>query len=222
MVSEEEWAWIEAHAEGDFDHLLLASSVPFLLGSGLHHLEAWNEAICDGVWGSWAARVGERFRRVAVLDHWASFQRSFRRLAELLEALATGRLGKAPKSVLLLSGDVHHSYLAEVGFPRGSGATSAVRQIVCSPFRKELSPREKQTMRFANSHLGTAIGRALARLAGCPPPRIAWRVVGDASYRNHVATLDISHSGVDLMVETTSGSDWRAPQLRTEFSERLC
>jgi hypothetical protein len=28
--------------KGDFDHLLLGTSLPALLGPGVHHLEAWN------------------------------------------------------------------------------------------------------------------------------------------------------------------------------------
>src|SRR3712207_8062569 len=38
-------------------------------------------------------------------------------------------------SIVTLSGDVHHAYLAEVAYPRGSGVRSAVWQAVCSPFR---------------------------------------------------------------------------------------
>ena len=221
MVDDEEWAWIEEHASGDFDHLLLASSVPFLLGPGLHHLEAWNEAVCDGAWGRWVARLGERLRRIAVLDHWASFQASLRRVTALLEAAATGRLGAPPRSLLLLSGDVHHSYLAEVGFRVGTGARSAVWQVVCSPYRKELAPREKLTMRFANSRAGEAIGCLLARLVGSADQRIRWRIVGDPSYENHVATLDLAPGRAELLIETTAGSDWRRPELGREFEHLL-
>ena len=37
---------------------LVATSLPLLLAPGLHHLEAWNEAVCDGAWGGSAARAG--------------------------------------------------------------------------------------------------------------------------------------------------------------------
>jgi PhoD-like phosphatase len=50
MVDVEERRWIEDHASGGFDHLVLGSSLPVLLGPGMHHLQAWNEAICAGVW----------------------------------------------------------------------------------------------------------------------------------------------------------------------------
>jgi len=43
MVDGGEWRWIAEQATGDRDHLLLASSVPFVLTPGLHHLEEWIE-----------------------------------------------------------------------------------------------------------------------------------------------------------------------------------
>ena len=57
MCDEEDWDWIVEHAEGDFDHLLIATTVPFLLSPGFHHLEAWNERLCDGAWGGLVARA---------------------------------------------------------------------------------------------------------------------------------------------------------------------
>ena len=64
--------------------------MPFLLAPGLHHVEAFDEALTDGAWGPVGAWLGERLRRVAVMDHWASFQRTFRRLAELIDDVAHG------------------------------------------------------------------------------------------------------------------------------------
>ena len=59
MVDDDEWRWIAEHVRGDFDHLLLGTSLPILLSPAMHHLEAWNEAVCDGAWGGLAARAGE-------------------------------------------------------------------------------------------------------------------------------------------------------------------
>ena len=55
MCDDEVWDWIVDHAEGDFDHLLIGTTVPFLLSPGFHHLEAWNERLCDGAWGGLVA-----------------------------------------------------------------------------------------------------------------------------------------------------------------------
>ena len=96
IFDDHEWEWISSHAQGGFDHLLLATSDPFLLAPGLHHAEAWNESVCDGAWGSHAAELGERLRRGLDFDHWGAFNFSFERLSELLEEVGSGRRGEPP------------------------------------------------------------------------------------------------------------------------------
>ena len=59
MVDEDEWEFVAEQARGDVRHLLLASSVPVLLGGGINDLQAWNERICDGAWGRLSARLGD-------------------------------------------------------------------------------------------------------------------------------------------------------------------
>ena len=59
---------------GDFDHLLIATSLPLMLAPGMHQLEAWNEAVCAGAWGGLAARAGEKIRQALDLEHWAAFR----------------------------------------------------------------------------------------------------------------------------------------------------
>lgn len=221
MIDGGEWDWVTAHATGEFDHLLIASSVPFFLPPGLHHAEAWNEAVTDGAWGARAARIGERIRLAAVMDHWASFQRSFRRIGELVEDVASGRLGPPPASVVMLSGDVHHCYIAELGFRSDAGASAPVWQCVCSAYRKDLAPHEKAAMKVGNSRVGELIARLLARSAGVPRPRVGWRVVHEPSYENQVATLRLEPGRASVRVETTAGADWRTPTLETVFDQRL-
>ena len=55
MVDAEEWDCIGEWTRGDFDHLLLGTSLPAFLGRGMHFLEAWNEAVTDGAWGRLAS-----------------------------------------------------------------------------------------------------------------------------------------------------------------------
>jgi hypothetical protein len=52
MVDAEEWAWVSEKATGGFDHLLIGTSLPLLLGPGMPHLQSWNERLCYGVWGN--------------------------------------------------------------------------------------------------------------------------------------------------------------------------
>jgi hypothetical protein len=48
MVSADEFAWISEQVDGDYDHLLLGTSLPWLLPRALHDLEAWNEVMAAG------------------------------------------------------------------------------------------------------------------------------------------------------------------------------
>ena len=221
LVQDEEWAWIREQASAPARHLLIASSVPFMLAPGLHHAEAFDDALTDGAWGRLGAIVGEKVRRVTVMDHWASFQRTFHKLADLLDDVAHGRAGEAPSSIVMLSGDVHHCYLAEVGFRHGTGARSRVWQAVCSAFRKELAPEEKRVIAFGHSVVAERLARRLARGAGVEPLPLDWRVVEEPAYANQVATLSLDGDHASLAVEAIADGDWRDPRLETAFTREL-
>jgi hypothetical protein len=222
ILDEEEWEWLEGHLEGDFDHLLLATSDPFLLAPGLHHLERWGEALCAGAWGSRFAEWGEKLRQGLDFDHWAAFGASFERLARLIERTGSGAYGAAPASITVLSGDVHHAYLAEVAFPRSSEVQSAVWQAVCSPFRNALDDRERRVVAAGNTKAGAAIGRALARLAGVRSEPIRWRLVNGPTFDNQVATLTIEGREATMKLERTVGDpDTDHRELHTSFERRL-
>jgi hypothetical protein len=222
MVTDDEWEWIVDRASGEFDHLLLASSVPMFLSPGLHYGEALDEVAADGRWGSRAARLAEQARQKGVMDHWASFGRSFDRLVTLLKDVSTGRRGAPPASVVMLSGDVHHCYIAEVAFRRGSGGRSAIWQCVCSAYRKNLLRRERLVMQIANSRVGGAIMRAVAAAGGVRQRSdVAWRLVHRPRYHNQVATLELRGRAARVKVETTDGSHWREPKLRLAFEQTL-
>ena len=60
MVDDDEWDWICERLVGDHDHLVIGTSLPLLLGQGMHYLEAWNEAVCDGAWGAWRRASARR------------------------------------------------------------------------------------------------------------------------------------------------------------------
>jgi hypothetical protein len=207
---------------GDFDHLLFATTDPVLLAPGLQYAEAWNEAVCDGVWGGWAAALGEKLRRALDFDHWAAFHASFEKLERLLQDLGRGERGRPPASIVLLSGDVHHAYLAEVGFRRDAEVRSAVYQAVCSPFRNALEGRERQAIRFALTPAGVAISRGLARAAGAREPELRWRFVEGPFFDNQVATIEIEARRATIKLEKTVGdrrSDERS--LETVFERQL-
>ncbi len=222
IFDDHEWDWIVDACRGDFDHLLLATTDPVLLAPGLHYLEAWNEAVCDGAWGGWATALGEKLRRALDFDHWAAFNGSFEKLERLLQELGRGERGRPPASIVVLSGDVHHAYLAEVAFRRDADVRSAVYQAVCSPFRNALDSHERHMIRFALTRTGLAIGRALARAAGARDPQIRWRFVEGPFFDNQVATIEIVGRRARIKLEKTIGephADQRS--LETVFERRL-
>ncbi len=59
MLSEAEFDWIEEQLTGDYEHLLIGTSLPWLLPRAFHDIEAWNELLCDGHRGA-AGRRGLR------------------------------------------------------------------------------------------------------------------------------------------------------------------
>ena len=219
MLDEEEWRWVEEHAAGDFDHLLLGTSLPAFLGCAMHELEAWSEAVCDGAWGRTAARAGEVIRRALDLEHWAAFRGSFERLVALLEHVASGP--DAPGSIVVLSGDVHHAYLARVRFAANAGVRSQVYQAVCSPLRNPLDARERRVIRLGGSRLVARAGRALARAAGVPPPPVRWDLQGGGPwFENQIATIDLDGRRAVLRIDRTTG-DADAPRLECVLDRRL-
>ena len=221
MVDDDEWDWICERLVGGHDHLVIGTSLPFLLGYGLHYIEAWSEAVCDGAYGGWAASLGEKVRRALDLEHWAAFGASFERLAQRIQEVGAGLHGDPPASIVLLSGDVHHAYLAQVAFHRDAGVRSAVYQAVCSPFRNPLDNRERRTIRFGASRTGHAIGRLLARTAGVGDPPIRWRIDDGPWFDNQVGTLELHGRKAHIRIERTLPHEWDDPQLHTCLDRQL-
>jgi hypothetical protein len=214
MADDAEWEWVTESVSGDWDHLVLATSLPLLLPRGIHAIEAWNEAVCAGVWGNRFARVGERVRRAVDLEHWAAFGRSFAKFERLLTGLATGTYGKAPASVIVISGDVHHSYLAAVEFPPGTSPRSAVYQAVCSPIQNVMSQSLQREHRLATSRAGTLAGAALARLAGAGRSAIRWRVTQGPWFYNMLCALEFSGRAARVRFDRAVSAESGDPRLQ--------
>jgi hypothetical protein len=200
MLAPSEMKWLDAQLQGgDIDHLLFGTSLPFLLSRGLHHLEAWNEAVAHGAWGDQLARWGERVRRAVDLEHWAAFEESFAEVARMVVDLADGNRGAPPGTITFLSGDVHHSYVAEAQHQ----SRTRILQAVCSPIRNPL-PR---AMRFATAisayGLAAPLGTMAARSAKVPDPPFHWGNLAGPWFDNNIATLRAV--GRDLEMEWHTG-----------------
>jgi len=188
MIDDDEWDWIVEHSRGAFDHVVIASTLPVFLPTGIHHLQAWNEALCAGRWGRLAADLSERLRRAVDLEHWAAFNRSFEQLCDWLRTLACGTDGaEPPATVLLLGGDVHCSSIAEVDL--GAGPSCRVHQLVCSPYRNPLSAKERRVVQATGSRVSELLFSRLARLAGVPSPSASWTPTRRATFDNGLGEL---------------------------------
>ena len=205
ILDSQEWAWFDGVARGDVDHLLIGTSLPYLLPRGLHELELWNEAVADGRWGRLAARAGERLRQALDLEHWAAFRASFDAMSDVLAEVSTGRRGAPPATVVFLSGDVHYSYLMRARLP-AVGQRSAIFQAVCSPIRNPLPRAIRYVMIVASFGVAGVVGRVLARLAGLRKQPLRWELAHGPMFDNALATLDLDGRDATLRWETAQPS----------------
>lgn len=198
LLDDAEMAWLDGRMRGGVRHLLVATSLPFLLPMGLHHVEAWDEAVSEGAWGKLPARAAEKLRQALDLEHWGAFQQSFQKVAAMAADVADGNRGPAPETVTFLSGDVHFSYVAEV--ERSSG--SRIVQAVCSPIRNPL-PRIMRSLSAVLSYgLGAAAGALAARSAKVPDPPFRWKGIRGPWFDNNLAFLEVAPEGLKLWWQT--------------------
>jgi len=222
MVDEQEWAWIDEQARGDVDHLLIASSLPVLLPVALHHIEGWNEAVCEGAWGRRLAGMGERVRQAADLEHWAAFRASFNALTSLASDVASVSRGMPPAMVCFLSGDVHFSYLAQATGSQSAPGDGKIFQVVCSPMRNPVKRSIQVLDRITGTKLARRVWGAVARTAGVPNPAIDWRTRKGPWFANSVATLELAGRTARLTIQSAvPGDPGEAPRLETVYSDEL-
>ncbi|HEX5763419.1 MAG TPA: alkaline phosphatase D family protein [Solirubrobacterales bacterium] len=221
MFDDEVWDWIVDHTNGDFDHLLISTTVPYLLSPAFHHLEAWNERLCDGACGGLAAKASEKLRRALDFDHWAAFETSFHRMRKLLEEVGSGERGKPPASIVILSGDVHHAYLFDVAFRKDVGMKSHVVQAVCSPYRNPLDDKERRVVRFGFTRGAELLARGLAKLTGAPDPGIRWRRLEGPYFDNQVATVRLDGREALVRLDKTVAGEEDEKRLEKTFERRI-
>ena len=211
MLDEDEMQWLDEQMTGDCSHLLIGTSLPFLLPMGLHHLEASSEAIAGGVWTERSAQVAEKVRRAMDLEHWAAFQNGFQRVCAMAVETAQGRRGRPPGSIVFLSGDVHHSYIAEADWAHDT----RLLQFVCSPIRNPL-PRVVRAANVVASHrLAGIVGAPLATRAEVPSPPFGWRTVAGPWYDNNIAIMRLHDDEIRVSwwTGTVHGHDHDRPRL---------
>ncbi|MEU2158162.1 alkaline phosphatase D family protein [Streptomyces sp. NPDC019396] len=197
----------EAGTPGPYDHLLIGTSLPWLLPPAIHDAESWNAALCRGERGPRWARFAEDLRRRADLEHWAAFPASFDELTRLIAEVGSGP--GAPATVCVLSGDVHHAYVAEPVWPDG-GPDSRVLQLTCSPVHNAIHASVRMGFRFGWSRAGRRLGHALARHGRAGRPVIDWERTGGPWFGNQLMTLALRGRAADLRLEQAQAFGKRA------------
>jgi len=187
------------------EHLVLVSSLPTYVPGGLHDLQVWNEALCNGAWGRHFVRVGERMRRSLDLEDWPAFSHSFSRLTELLVAIATD--AHAPSTICLIAGDIHFSYVAPIALDQRQHVKSKVHQIAISPIRNVLVPRDRRVLRFGVSRIGRFIARLLRRTARGPETGATWHSGEGPIFDNALGSLRFDRNAASLLIERAKASD---------------
>ena len=191
MLDDDELAWLDEQMTGDLDHLFVGTSLPFLLPPGLHDAEAISESFARPDRSQPVHRATEALRQLVDLEHWGAFQSGFTEVFDLVMSVARGERGTAPGTITFLSGDVHHSYVAEVTDPASHGARSRIVQAVCSPIRNPM-PR---ALRVLMSQMAKGLVRPMrwlaARTDGVPELRYPWELTEGPWFDNNLAMAQV-------------------------------
>jgi hypothetical protein len=131
-------------------------------------------------------------RQLVDLEHWAAFEDGFLEVFDMVMRTARGERGPAPATITFLSGDVHHSYVAEVVDAERHGASSRIVQAVCSPIRNPMSPRLRAAVSVLSRKVaGTAVRRLARWSAKVPDPAYPWALTHGPWYDNNLAVVAV-------------------------------
>ncbi|MGE2731731.1 alkaline phosphatase D family protein [Mycolicibacterium vaccae] len=199
MIGDCEFEWFEEQVAGcldSVDHVVIGSSLPWLLPPLIGDLQTVNEIDADksGVRG----QLAEKVRQGADFEHWPAFIKSFLRLSEVIRKAAT-QPERGPATVSVLSGDVHHSYAARADFTEATKAR--VHQLVCSPVHNYVPIFVRPAFRLGWSPRMARLSRRWARRHGSPPLPMSWRNLSGPLFGNTIATLSIDGRSAEVWFE---------------------
>ncbi|MGE2713596.1 alkaline phosphatase D family protein [Mycolicibacterium litorale] len=205
MIGEREFAWLEAQAADGIeqvDHLVLGSSVPWLMPPALSDMQTVNEIAADRP--GWRGVPAEKLRQAADLEHWPAFVKSFLRLTTMIRRAATHPDG--PATVTVLSGDVHHSYAAKATLTGAGDDAATVHQLVCSPVHNYVPAYVKPAFKLGWSRRLAPIMRRWARRHGSPELTVSWTNTAGPVFGNTIATLMLSGRDAEVLFEQPDAS----------------
>ncbi|TDQ00212.1 hypothetical protein EV186_10273 [Labedaea rhizosphaerae] len=206
MIGEEEFRWLEDQVDGGYDHLLVGTSLPWLMPNALSHLQSLNEAAARK--GGLVGRIAEWVRQTGDLEHWPAFRASFERLGRLLRTA-----GDHAAAVAVLSGDVHHAYVARARYQDEPKAP--VHQLTCSPIHNTVPWYMRLVFRAGWWAPPAKVTRWWARRRGIDTDAIDLQRVSGPHFGNALMTVKVSgrQAWAELEQSTRAGlrTTMRAP-----------
>lgn len=203
MLGNREFRWLEDQFDDvtELDHVVLGSSLPWLLPPAIGDAQTVNEIAADRT--GWRGKLAEQLRQAADFEHWPAFMSSWLRLTELIVTVASAP-ARGPATVTVLSGDVHHSYAARVDVPGRD--TARVHQLVCSPVHNYVPAFVKPVFKLGWSRRAATITRRWARRHGSPELPVTWRNLSGPLFGNTIAVLTLSGRDAEVLFEQPRGS----------------
>ena len=192
MVSDTEFDWITERvlAPGEVDHVLIGTSIPWLLPQVISDLQAASEKAARA--GGRLGRAAEWLRQEADLEHWPAFGHSFNRLADLLRDIGRAHTGRlAPATATVLSGDVHHSYAARAFVHGHTTGETGIYQLTCSPVHNVVPGFMRVLFTVSWSRLLARASTRWSRNTGAERAGVAWEKCTGPLFGNLIATLEL-------------------------------
>ena len=119
--------------------------------------------------------------------------------------------GDPPGTICVLSGDVHHAYVAQARWTDASVRTP-IFQLTCSPIHNYV-PRPMQVVfKIAWSRAAEKTTRFMhSRVSQVPKMVVDWTREAGPYWGNEIATLHLDGRGARMELERTKRSDGRHP-----------
>ena len=220
MLDPHEWEWLEEHAEGDFDHLLIGTSLPLLLAPGAALPGVLERGGLQRRMGqAGGACVGEQVRQALDLEHWAAFGSSLERVIAARPRRRHGREGHAAGHDRRALGRRAPRVPRRGRLPArdaGCARRSTRRRARRSATRSTTTSGARSASPAAAP--GTLVGKLLARAAGVGDPPVRWRFTHDEPFfDNQVCFLELDGRRARLWLQKTVPEENEGYSLETVF-----
>jgi hypothetical protein len=104
-----------------------------------------------------------------------------------------------PATICVLSGDVHHAYVAEAAYPKPTA--SRIYQITCSPFNNTIPRAMRIVFHVGWSKTVEVVMKGISRLSGVPSLPIHWYHPTGPHFGNELAMMTFEGRAARVVLE---------------------